>query len=110
MANNCSNSNTNSCSPCTGCEDIISSECITYDSSGISGLTYSEGSDIGQMIYAIGTLAVQTRAIVDALISIAPVYTTAQRDLLTPVQGQMIYNTTTVTFQGYNGVAWVSFY
>ena len=36
-------------------------------------------------------------------------YTTAERDALTPVEGQMIYNTSTDTFQGYLGTAWQSF-
>ena len=36
-------------------------------------------------------------------------YTTAERDALSPVEGQMIYNTSTDTFQGYLGTAWQSF-
>jgi len=32
-----------------------------------------------------------------------PRLTTAQRDALTAVNGMIIFNTTTVTFQGYNG-------
>lgn len=34
-------------------------------------------------------------------------FTTEQRDLLTGQIGDMIFNTTTATFQGYNGTTWV---
>lgn len=34
-------------------------------------------------------------------------FTTEQRDLLTGQLGDMIFNTTTATFQGYNGTTWV---
>jgi len=36
--------------------------------------------------------------------------TTAQRDLITPVAGMVIYNTTTNKHQGYNGTTWNDFY
>ena len=39
-----------------------------------------------------------------------PQITTAQRNLLTtPQNGQMIYNTTTGTFQGYQAGTWMTF-
>lgn len=36
-------------------------------------------------------------------------YTTAQRDALTPTNGQIIYNTDDDEFQGYQNGAWVTF-
>lgn len=36
-------------------------------------------------------------------------YTTAQRDALTPANGQIIYNTDDDEFQGYQNGAWVTF-
>ncbi len=39
-----------------------------------------------------------------------PRMTTAQRDLITPVAGMIIYNSTTNKHQGYNGTTWNDFY
>ena len=36
-------------------------------------------------------------------------YTTSERDALTPVRGQLIYNTSSDSFQGYAGSSWQSF-
>jgi hypothetical protein len=69
MSNNCSNGNSssNSCSPCEGCEIIVSGSCVTYDGTGISGLSYPENATINQMIYALGTLLISLQAQVDSL-------------------------------------------
>lgn len=39
-----------------------------------------------------------------------PRMTTAQRDLITPIAGMVIYNSTTNKHQGYNGTIWNDFY
>ncbi len=39
-----------------------------------------------------------------------PIMTTTQRDALTPVAGDVIYNSTTNKHQGYNGTIWNDFY
>lgn len=106
MANNCSNNSSNSCSPCTGCKEVISSDCVRYDGVGISGLTYDEDPTISQMIYALGALLIQTTAVANSLTSVAPSYTTTQRDALTPVPGQFIFNTSTNKGQMYGGGVW----
>ena len=36
-------------------------------------------------------------------------FTTSERDALTPVRGQLIYNTSSDSFQGYAGSTWQSF-
>ncbi len=36
-------------------------------------------------------------------------YTTAERDALTPTNGQIIYNSDDDEFQGYKNAAWVTF-
>jgi hypothetical protein len=37
-------------------------------------------------------------------------YTTTERDELQPIQGQLIFNTTTSKFQGYDGTSWNDFH
>ena len=59
----------------------------------------------------IGTTAPETSALLELNGTtgafILSRMTTSQRDLLTPVNGMMIYNTTTAKIQGYQGGAWV---
>ena len=65
MANNCSNSNTNSCSPCTGCEDIVSSDCVSVLSS-ISCINMSSGDNLTDVLNALGSAVCNFYSLIDA--------------------------------------------
>lgn len=65
MANNCSNSNTNSCSPCTGCEEIISSDCVSVLSS-ISCINMSSGDNLTDVLNALGSAVCNFYSLIDS--------------------------------------------
>ncbi len=66
--NNCSNNSSNACSNCEGCSEILSSDCMLYVGTGISGLSYPENPTVSQIIYALGTLVISLQAELDALV------------------------------------------
>lgn len=65
MANNCSNSNTNSCSPCTGCEEVISSDCVSVLSS-ISCINMSSGDNLTDVLNALGSAVCNFYSLIDS--------------------------------------------
>lgn len=54
MANNCSNNTSNACRPCTGCKDVISSDCVSVQSS-ISCINVQTGDTLTDALNAIGS-------------------------------------------------------
>jgi hypothetical protein len=92
---------------------IISFNTGTTLSSGASLQTASTKMTIlGNGNVGIGTTSPSSILDVSSTTSafLPPRMTTAQRDLITPVAGMVIYNTTTNKHQGYNGTTWNDFY
>ena len=79
----------------------------TADSNKIKELPSGDNLDLtGSGISAVGNIT-GSGTLTSKDIKITG-YTTSERDALTPVRGQLIYNTSTDVFQGYAGSAWQS--
>ena len=79
----------------------------TTDSNKIKELPSGDNLDLtGSGISAVGNIT-GSGTLTSKDIKITG-YTTSERDALTPVRGQLIYNTSTDVFQGYAGSAWQS--
>ena len=80
----------------------------TADSNKLKELPNGDNLDLtGSGISAVGDI--QSTGTTTAKAVKLSGYTTAERDALGAVEGQMIYNSSTDTFQGYMGSSWQSF-
>ena len=80
----------------------------TADSNKLKELPNGDNLDLtGSGISAVGDIT-STGATTTKSIKLSG-YTTAERNALNAVEGQLIYNTSTDTFQGYLGSSWQSF-
>jgi len=80
----------------------------TADSNKIKELPSGDNLDLtGSGISAVESIT-SSSTITSKEIKITG-YTTSERDALTPVRGQLIYNTSSESFQGYAGSSWQSF-
>jgi len=67
-------------------------------------------SDVAALSPLVTVTEIQTifDDVIDSYENIISEYTTAQRDLLTPVLGLKIFNTTSSRMELYNGLAWIA--
>ena len=80
----------------------------TADSNKIKELPSGDNLDLtGSGISAVGNIT-GTGTVTSKDIKMTG-YTTSERDALTAAEGQLIYNTSTDKFQGYDGSAWQTF-
>ena len=94
--------------------NVILSACTVTTYLSVGGIIYS--SQINTVGTGTPTLSsgsdIQLDAVTRVTVSNTPFrianFTTASRDAITPLYGDMIYNTTTNTFQGYSSLGWVN--